>query len=344
MNQKINSQKVSKEEVKKQHMVPRFYLKNFSDDKKRIGVIAKNHDAKYMSIKSFYRESVYDQELEKDLASHENVASHIIGNIIDNPGTIRLSLENWMALIEFTVMAYSRTGRVYDENKTLLKMLGQIIPESLGITDWRIKFPFEETPNLITMIDIPENISRVLALERTIIINDSDNNFLTSDCPVCVYNPVVLKSPDCTRYDMFSSGAVIILPISPKVAILFHDPEYYILGKNGAVLHIGLGHYIDDINRLLIANSYEYVFFKEESQRAELESILVWEGEEYYSSYDANLQDGDEFVLKKKFQVEVDVDLDFIRPIKTKVNPGSKYGNMSHILSQLALLKTKYPL
>lgn len=100
-------------DVKNQHYVPQFYLKNFSTDKKNIGAfVIENY--KYVTSASIKHQSSEDYsysenpDIERDLGALERDAKIVIDTISGNP-KVKLNSKNAYTLYLFTMIQQGRT-------------------------------------------------------------------------------------------------------------------------------------------------------------------------------------------------------------------------------------------
>lgn len=71
---------------------------------------------------------------------------------------------------------------------------------------------------------------KLLRLRCKVIINKGAGSFITSDDPVIEYNPL-LEPFKITNYGLAAIGILLMLPISPKAAIVVFDGGFYKIGS-----------------------------------------------------------------------------------------------------------------
>lgn len=80
------------------------------------------------------------------------------------------------------------------------------------------------------MVNFKTALEITADLKCKVIINEGDGSFITSDDPVIEYNPL-LEPFKITNYGLSAIGLLLLLPISPKVAIVVFDGGYYKIGN-----------------------------------------------------------------------------------------------------------------
>jgi hypothetical protein len=259
---------------KKQHYVPRFYLKNFSinSEGKAIGIynVEKNRFIPMGNQKNqAYQDYFYgeDEEIENMLSTVESKASSIIRNIICEeslPGKLKADHHT---LLVHTIFQWARTLYAADEIEEMLNKL--------------IKTKFkrsEKYKDLIDKVTINQKYPGVLPLTQTMIslpllydlnfilfINHSNIPFISSDHPVVLYNQFLEKRRDFASNTGFAcKGLQIFFPISPKYCINFYDQDVYTFANPiNRTIKLLKDRDVDAINQLQCVNSYTNLYFNE---------------------------------------------------------------------------------
>lgn len=235
-------------ENKNQHYVPQFYQRHFSDDGKNIGVYilkakkylpqgAIKHQA---SADYFYSKNL---KIEKALGVLEGIADTVMEDLLANPKR-RLSDKQGEALYVHTMMQLGRT--LYQTQKqekaitvmsqNLLKELKRIDEENqLGQYDDLPYDAIEHTnikftePGAFVLGNFAQLVPVCRDLKYKVLINNSNVPFITSDNPVCMYNQY-LERLGLNNGGLAQRGLQLYMPVSPKVAVMYYDPQVYKLG------------------------------------------------------------------------------------------------------------------
>lgn len=219
----------------KQHYVPQFYLKNFSNKKNNTCFlncydIIKNRQY-YVNIKDIAQEHFFykinNQNFEDKFQRIEKPASDIINNLTKNKNYKLLNnINNRFYLSLFMSCQYLRTKEMretvdeldlqlteylknHDLNYELKKYLNYLTDSSIKN---RHKDVFESSLN---------KISFNLFMKKWVILNNTtDRNFYTSDNPLVRYNPIGKMGFACDYIQVY-------YPINPRIMLCLIDPFNY---------------------------------------------------------------------------------------------------------------------
>lgn len=273
---------------KNQHYVPQFYQRRFSDDGKNIGVYLVDQQKSIPSapIKSqasadyFYtNDTDKPDNVEKAFSGIEGIGKEIMQKLDANPRT-PLSKEESFSLYAFTILQLGRTlSPVQDTREMANMMLRRVLKfvteisknsNSPELADFR-----DMSDDVIDSITLTEEAAKKLALssylqmlplcidlKSKVLINETPVPFITSDNPVCLYNPFMEKM-NYPLNGLGARGAIIYFPLSPKLALFIYDDNVYKVGnrrQSYAELHS-----INDIlelNKLSIVNCNQVVYYQ----------------------------------------------------------------------------------
>ena len=244
-----------------QHYVPRFYMKHFANIKnagaKREKVLISFYQFKDDLLKENIPTSsicsedyFYDQDgkIENTLASMETMWSRALKNVIDDNFTI----DDIESIREFVIYQISRTKAMLSYNRKiatdmmkgfLKKQFGDIADEETVSDILTNKIQNEITPELGLSI-VKEIIPTICDLKMKVITNEAEMDFITSDVPVIIINPLNINSAG-----LCSIGEAIFFPISPRKMVFFYDAKLF--GE--------LQDRICDESIIEILNKYQYV-------------------------------------------------------------------------------------
>lgn len=257
------------------HYVPQFLLKKFSNNSKSIGMYL-NKKKKYIKEASIKeqacRDYLYgdDGKLEDMFMEIEGYAKKVIDNIIKSSTISSLNYEDYHVLLLFMLLSEARNIKAADSMEnfmtTTMRIMAKMdkkldIPDKV-IDKMKITSPI---PNLFSITTATELYPILLDLKCTLIINKTDRQFITSDNPFIRYNQMYVIRNYYRGYGLGSMGIQLFFPISPQICICVFDHILYgcKLNKDGNI-EIYKGKQIDEINKLIILNSYEYLFFNDQ--------------------------------------------------------------------------------
>lgn len=259
-----------------QHYVPQFYLRNFSDNGKNIGMFRfkDNLYVKNASIKSVaYRKYLYgeDGQLEEILSYFENKWKIIIRKIIDNQSINKILTEHELdSLLQFISVSQVRTSKLADDYITFYDTMLKVNKEMRENHDLKEPNEFEhhfkkmkEIPNSVAvagvMLEGKDYIENLIPL---LLINKTNYDFITCDNPVIQYNQVYRYRNYYNNYGWGSAGIQMFLVLSPKIVLCLYDLFAYEAKETGDFfVNIISKNQVMEINKLVAHNAYEALFF-----------------------------------------------------------------------------------
>lgn len=271
---------------KNNHYVPQFYIKYFSNNGRSVGMwIHGKEPIPTASIKQILcEEFLYgkDGQLENILANKEGEWSQIINKIMEDH-KIPEDLNEYKKLLSFVLISSARTlldakcvkEHFYELAKTICKMKWNITLSQEEFDDLYSKESML-IPNLYSICSAEEDISFIFDLKAILIINKSNRSFITSDYPTAKYNQFFISR----KYYLYNnglahSGLQMYLPLSPYLCLCLYDKDVYtIIGLKDNVLDIESGSQIDELNKLFILNSYDYVIYNEDINQVFLNKYI----------------------------------------------------------------------
>lgn len=259
-----------------QHYVPQFYLRNFSDNGKNIGMYRFNGEKfiQNASIKSVaYRKYLYgeDGQLENILSLLENKWQRLIKKIINNQSINEiLTLSEYKSLLEFITISQVRTSKLADDyieycetmlkaNEEMRKNHGTNEPSKFDNQFRKLK----EIPNAIAILGAHKEGKDLLkGLYPLLLVNKTNYNFITCDNPIIQYNQLYRYRNYLNNYGWGSAGIQMFIILNPKIALCLYDAFVYDVKETGEFyLNIIAKNQIMEINKLVAHNAYEALFF-----------------------------------------------------------------------------------
>ena len=269
----------NKKPHKKQHYVPKFYLKLFSQDGKHLWIYnLRSKDSFQVPIKNLCYEKYFyakNLEFEKALSLIEQKQAETLHKLVDTQDFANFGHEDFDHIHLFLLLQSSRTkdGKVisnkYTETfvsdfmKPLMKSSADL--KRNGITEefidnLKITFPAD---HMLAMLVALTGVELISDLEPTLIINKSNKNFICSDAPVVLYNYIKIKNTSTTGYQ--SQGLQIFCPLNKDLLLLLIDKNLYDLKRGtGSTIFINRDSDVDSINKLQLVNCLDNVFCSKE--------------------------------------------------------------------------------
>lgn len=258
-------------EKKKQHYVPRFYLKNFSwGARKAINVhnIKNKLDIPGGNLKNqCYEPYFYGKNLKIENAFEkiEGITAHIISDIIKTDSAPKRFSEEHHALLTFVLMQQARTKYRAEANNELADTFAKMMLTESG------KFSDEElegvnlklnNPTLFSVQAVAQTLPIGFDLNIKVLVNKTNIKFITSDNPVIFYNQYFERHPTDNSLGLASKGLQIFLPISPNHSLIFFDAFVYKVGESGKTFNFVINRKdVTQLNDLQWLNALENIYY-----------------------------------------------------------------------------------
>jgi hypothetical protein len=266
-------------ENRKQHYLPKFYLKNFSEDDKQVCVYhLKSGKGIISPIDSTCQEKYFygkDSKFEKGLSDIETYQAQVIKKIIETSDIEILSLEEQFNLLSFLILQYARTKEAKNTSEKwvefhvehYLKPLMKSHPELKKYRPEEIDRLKITVPNFYkyTMGVALSSIEGIFDLKLLLLINKTEKPLITSDAQVILNNIVKLKKR--SMIGLFSPGLQIFCPLTDSIGLLLIDPlAYKIEISSDSKIDVINEEDIDNLNTLQILNCSEIVIFRNRTE------------------------------------------------------------------------------
>lgn len=265
---------------RKQHYVPRFYLKLFSWGNKKAINIYNIRSQKIIlggSLKNqccepyFYGE---DLDVENAFGDIEGRASRIINQIIHRKSAPERNTQEYLTILTYVLFQLARTKYTAEEGDEM--------------TDTLVKFPMEkegtltreeldkvgiksDNPTARPLAAMAKSIPLATDLICKVLVNKTSLNFITSDNPVVLYNRACEQSKVFTHTGLRSKGLKIIFPISPNHIFLFYDDRIYKVGaRKQRFAYVNVDNDVQQFNDLQWLNAHENIYFSDRSLLPEI--------------------------------------------------------------------------
>ena len=261
-------------EKKKQHFVPRFYLRNFSLNAEGKKISLFNFAAcKYVSCSNLYDQAYknyfYGEDLtiEDALADLEKEAAKIINSTLLNDTVPMMGSDEHHILLVFIMFLRQRTVYAADElNEAFDKIMKSIASEDPKAPPDLERFNFVLTqPVQQALANTASVIPLALDLKFKLIINRTAQAFITSDHPVVFYNQFLepRKIPG-GKTGIACKGLEVFLPLSPTHLLILFDSDVYKVGtKNSALIHVTNETDVEKLNILQCINADKNLYFNQ---------------------------------------------------------------------------------
>lgn len=226
----------------KQHFVPQRYLRNFSNT----GASVSKYDRKrenyvhHASIRTEAQNPNFygDRNVEQVITTLEAQLFQPVDLLISDPfSASHLEPEQRGALLACVIFQHLRTEQSGIEANQLndyfakLELYTTLTEKNIDPESVRIGM---RNPALLPMTHLSKAIEHTLDLDYFLFVNETDVDFVTSDCPVAVNNSWNMHTKFYPYYQSSEAfachGLQLIYPLSPRLLLCFYDPQCYKFG------------------------------------------------------------------------------------------------------------------
>ena len=258
-----------KNDKRRQHYVPKFYLRNFSKNNKSVGMylFKSNKIIEHGSINdNLWEEYFYGEDalVENKLAEYEGRWNDIISSIIK---TERLpEIERELILMRYFILISSartlkRGNQMNNDYTALIKKIFKVEEPELFDKVMNVNqdglFVRMKYPTLHPIIAAQQFLPMMIDLRMDLLINRSDIDYITSDNPTVFYNQLFQEKNLSRGFGWGEHGIQFIIPVSPRIAICMYDSEVYDMKKK----ILKSNSTINKLNELLLNNSDKLIVF-----------------------------------------------------------------------------------
>ena len=272
--------------TKNQHYVPQFYLRNFSSNERSIvlyRIKSKRPPVRNAAIKNICSEDYFydrDNSIEAALSQREDDWSAVLKEIIEQKQIRQLTDKT--SLQEFVSYQYTRTRGLLNHVSSMVQKLllyiffqDKVLQANDEKTQKEVvieeiqKFAKEYAKDSITpawLLTMTDDMTKGISdLRITILDNQTSKNFITSDTPVIMINPF-----SADQVGFWVVGIVMIVPVSPKIAVIIYDDKIYHL--NSDLYPLTNEDDVININKYTFLNAEEILLAADE---ADINSLIA---------------------------------------------------------------------
>ena len=286
---------------KKQHFVPRCYLKRFScnQDNKSINIY------NFKAAKFITHARLYDQchkdyyygkdgRLEDVFANIEGITAKIINKIIATDRLPDRGSAAHHSLVTFIISQIARTESAEHEiNESCEKLIKNIaskdrkmqelLDRGLTLDDIHVKLT---QPMQMLFRGVVHSMPLALDLNYKLLINTTNTGFITSDNPVVKYNQFFEHRKRWgSNTGIATMGLQLFIPLNAQKCLLLYDEKIYRVGnKRAAFAIISDKESVEQINALQVVNCLNNLYsdqtISESSVRAVVHKYTPYRSEE----------------------------------------------------------------
>jgi hypothetical protein len=252
------------------HYVPQFYLRNFSADDKSIHLINLDR-AKHIPCASIKNQCSkrgfhdFHPEAEGVLANIEGSAASVIRKVLEARSSLVAQGEDFDTLMLFVVLQRSRTMAAAIENDEFtdwvmkLRAAGDPKFDQIDFNKIRISDTYPAAGPIAAAIQV---FPQVLDLKCHLFVNETNEEFITSDNPVIIHNQFAETVSDIGVDGWDCRGIQAIVPLSPWALLFIYDADVYDV-VNAPKGHTNISKSdVICLNRFQTLNATNNVYFK----------------------------------------------------------------------------------
>jgi hypothetical protein len=270
---------------KKQHFVPRFYLKYFSNYQKNTHIGLYNFKSDTFIQQGDLRNQAYanffygiEGDIENALSDIERLTSEVIYKIASSQVLPKPYCTDYITIWAFTILQSSRTQASAHETEELEdKLMKNILRHRKEQTDDIDKLKFKmENPAAFNLKIAAQTMNVAFDLGCKLIVNETDIPFITSDHPVVKYNQFLERNKfPGGLTGLATKGLQIFFPITPKLILIFYDKKVYKCGPlHRSTISTSSKEDIHYLNLLQCLNCDKIVYFNNTLKQTDLDKLI----------------------------------------------------------------------
>lgn len=265
-------------EKKNQHFVPRCHLKPFTLDGegRAINVFNAERDRAFerAPVKGQCARHYFygrDLVLENFLQSLEAEYGGVVGAIIG--GRTEVTDKELRFLCMFAYLQMTRTEFALKRRRQAIRQwddisyrgFGKNPPEQPYVSDeMLVRMGFKMFFNAKDMLN---------DLDVVLLANETSRDFVTSDDPAVLVNKLFVQRMGSRTTGLISTGAQLLLPIAPKLALICFDPAaYHFENRRGCWVDLTDSRDVDALNELQFISCNENIYFCDWSELSSVRS------------------------------------------------------------------------
>lgn len=253
---------------KNQHFVPKGHLKPFSVDGEGKAIHLFNLDAGRAIPNAAVRKQcshdyLYgrDAQLERAIQTIEGAYGSAIQRLViqgaDPTGLDRLVLRRFVLLQHLRTEAASVSA---SQIAAALAQLPGVLPDGEAFDPKAAMLEAVQA----AMLFYARSMKIVDDLQMTLVRNRTATPFVTSDDPAVLTNRWHLQNPRARglAFGVRSGGAIMLLPLSPQLLVVFHDPDVYAVPHQDGVIELRREDDVLALNDHQILNCAANLYFR----------------------------------------------------------------------------------
>ncbi len=235
---------------KNHHFVPQFYLRRFGSGGfvAAFNLAARKHIARASIAGQCQRPYLYgkDQSVEAQLTAIEGLAARVIRDAVDDLRLPVVPSEADAALLRFLSYQWGRTPAAGAAANAMATKMARAIFKAPGVVPEDLRHHIDDVEvrhvePVMFSLQLAASIGpTLLDLQKCILVNETGLEFITSDAPVVMHNSWCEGVTWQGTTGFASAGLQVVLPLSPRRALLLFDRDVYAVGCRQAPVAVGI--------------------------------------------------------------------------------------------------------
>lgn len=271
---------------KKQHYVPKFYLRYFSlsESKKQIKICLKDNgkiiqkaDLEGQAQEDYF----YGKDLEREewFGNIENLTSSVLNTVVRTKKLPKNKSDNYYLIWLFILLqAYRTKANAEDFNHmidTIMKTAMKFEPQFKDFDFDKHFFAYEDT--IEKKLDILLNgLPMMIDMQIKLIQNTTSRELITSDNPISKYNQFLeSRNFPFGHNGMASKGLQIFYPLAPDLLLIMYDPKVYKIGNKKQFSNIPMNESdVEFLNVLTCLHTNKSIYATEKVTDFQIDQLL----------------------------------------------------------------------
>jgi hypothetical protein len=226
---------------KKQHYVPKFYLKRFTPNERLINLYNLKSRRKIIGASlsgQCYKDYMYgtDGQTENALSLIEGETSKLFKQIDEIISLPKPLTEQHLTMLLHILIQHGRTKYATEEldeitDKMTKETWGEYFKEQHGIDINKFKITIKDSARFSVQMSM-RMYPLLMDLHYKLLVNQTAVDFIVSDNPVIHYNQLFNFRRVFGSAGTASKGLQIFLPLDPRKTLVLYDPAVYRVGGN----------------------------------------------------------------------------------------------------------------
>lgn len=261
---------------KNQHFVPKCHLRPFAGEPTRRAINVLNipgqRAIQNCSIKAQCSGAYFygrDLTIETRLQAIEEHYGRTIARLSNEPSSV--TSDDLALLRNFAYLQYTRTEAAFLRVKAIYQEAASVSLGGRRLSEDVAQLRTDEQHVLQSLRMYASCVRYTYDLKMALLINVSDSDFVTSDDPAILTNRYHVQRLKNSRYGIGSAGTMLVLPLSPRLALVCYDGAVYTVpDKIGETVYLRRSSDITAINELQFLNATNNLYFSKWSERDQL--------------------------------------------------------------------------